>query len=107
MSADDLRLIVSAILGIALAVALIVQAAGCIHSSACCAAPLSSGCCAGLPAARHRQGGGKGRGDILGGTGLVVALGLSLGAMLQLSNGASSLARAGAAADRGPRRALG
>ncbi len=34
----------------------------------------------------------KGAGDNLGGTGLVVALGLSLGAMLGVSNGAASLA---------------
>jgi GntP family gluconate:H+ symporter len=35
----------------------------------------------------------KGAGDILGGTGLVVALGLALGSMLQLSDGATGLAR--------------
>jgi GntP family gluconate:H+ symporter len=35
----------------------------------------------------------KGAGDILGGTGLVVALGLALGTMLQLSDGAAGLAR--------------
>ncbi len=36
----------------------------------------------------------KGVGDIIGGTGLVVALGLSLGAMLHLSGAAAALARA-------------
>src|SRR5262249_37758899 len=35
----------------------------------------------------------KGAGDILGSTGLVVALGLALGTMLQLSDGAAGLAR--------------
>lgn len=93
MSADDIRLIVSAILGILLAVVVIVK--GRLHPfiGLLCGA-FTVGLLAGIPMVDAAKAVEKGVGDILGGTGLVVALGLSLGAMLQLSNGASSLAHA-------------
>src|SRR5690606_11062224 len=49
---------------------------------------------AGLTVANTAESVEEGAGSILGGTGLVVALGLSLGAMLQISNGAAALAHA-------------
>ncbi len=93
MSAEDARLIGSAILGIALSVGLIVK--GRLHPfiGLLCGA-FTVGLLAGLTTADTAKAVEKGVGDIMGGTGLVVALGLSLGAMLQLSNGASTLARA-------------
>ncbi|NIJ35191.1 GntP family permease [Sphingomonas oligoaromativorans] len=93
MTAEDARLIVSAIVGIALAVGLIVK--GRLHPfvGLLCGA-FTVGLLAGIPTVDAAKAVEKGVGDILGGTGLVVALGLSLGAMLQLSNGASSLAHA-------------
>ncbi|POA51338.1 gluconate permease, partial [Pseudomonas sp. GW460-R15] len=51
------------------------------------------GIIAGLPIADTAKAIQKGAGDILGGTGLVVALGLALGEMLQLSDAAARLAR--------------
>jgi GntP family gluconate:H+ symporter len=94
MVTEDLRLILSALLGIGVSVALIVK--GRLHPfiGLLCGAFLV-GALAGLTTTATAQAVQKGVGDILGGTGLVVALGLSLGAMLQLSNGASSLAQAG------------
>lgn len=93
MMIDDARLVLSAIFGIALSVALIVK--GRLHPfvGLLCGA-FTVGLLAGLNTADTATAVQKGVGDIMGGTGLVVALGLSLGAMLQLSNGASSLARA-------------
>jgi gluconate:H+ symporter, GntP family len=90
--AGDTRLALAAIAGIVLAVVLIVR--GRLHPfiALLCGAfvigPLS-----GLSLADTAKSVQKGAGDILGGTGLVVALGMSLGAMLQLSDGAAGLAR--------------
>lgn len=96
MTPEDIRLIASALIGIALAVLLIVK--GRLHPfvGLLCGA-FTVGICAGLPMSETIAAVQKGVGDIMGGTGLIVALGLSLGAMLQLSNAASSLARAGLA----------
>ncbi|MFY0577489.1 GntP family permease [Cystobacter fuscus] len=93
MSLADLRLLLAAVLGIAAAVGLIVK--GRLHPfiSLLCGA-FTVGLVAGLPMEDTAKAVQKGVSDILGSTGLVVALGLSLGAMLQLSNAASSLARA-------------
>ena len=94
LTSEDIRLVLSALAGIAVSVVLIVK--GRMHPfiGLLCGAFLV-GALAGLPTTATAQAVQKGVGDILGGTGLVVALGLSLGAMLQLSNGASSLAQAG------------
>lgn len=93
MSPEDVRLIVSAIVGIALSIALIVR--GRLHPfiGLLCGA-FTVGVLAGMPLDDTVKAIEKGAGTILGGTGLVVALGLGLGAMLQLSNGAAGLARA-------------
>ncbi|WP_336966511.1 gluconate:H+ symporter [Sphingobium aquiterrae] len=93
MHGDDLQLIVAAVSGIGLSVLLIVK--GRLHPfiALLCGA-FATGLIAGLSTEDTAKAVQKGVGDILGGTGLVVALGLSLGAMLQLSGGASSLARA-------------
>jgi gluconate:H+ symporter, GntP family len=90
---EDFRLVLSAILGIAVAIALIVR--GRIHPflALLCGAFLI-GILVGMPMKDTAKAVEKGAGDVLGGTGLVVALGLSLGAMLQLSDGAVALARA-------------
>src|SRR4051812_43274189 len=92
MASADLRLVLAAIAGIALAIVLIVR--GRLHPfiALLCGAFLL-GPLAGLSAADTAKAVQKGAGDILGGTGLVVALGLALGTMLQLSDGASGLAR--------------
>jgi len=94
MVTEDLRLIFAALAGISMSVGLIVK--GRLHPfiGLLCGAFLV-GALAGLTTTATAQAVQKGVGDILGGTGLVVALGLSLGAMLHLSNGASSLAHAG------------
>ena len=101
MTPEDIRLILAAIAGIALSVALIVR--GRLHPfiGLLCGAFLV-GLLAGLPMKDTAAAVQKGAGDILGGTGLIVALGLSLGAMLQISNGAATLAR-GALSFTGPR----
>lgn len=93
MSGVDLQLVIAALFGIGFAVFLIVK--GRLHPfiGLLCGAFIV-GIAAGLPIDDTAKAIQKGVGDILGGTGLIVALGLSLGAMLQLSNGASSLARA-------------
>jgi len=90
----DLRLVLAAIAGIALAIALIVR--GRLHPfvALLCGA-FAIGPLGGLSMADTAKAVQKGAGDILGGTGLVVALGLALGSMLQLSDGAASLARHG------------
>ena len=88
---DDLRLAIAAIAGIALAIVLIVR--GRLHPfiGLLCGA-FAVGLFAGLPLIDTAKAVQKGVGDIIGGTGLVVALGLSLGAMLHLSGAASALA---------------
>jgi GntP family gluconate:H+ symporter len=88
----DLRLVLAAIAGIVLAIALIVR--GRLHPfvALLCGA-FAIGPLGGLSMADTAKAVQKGAGDILGGTGLVVALGLALGSMLQLSDGATGLAR--------------
>ena len=88
----DLRLVLAAVAGIALAIALIVR--GRLHPfvALLCGA-FAIGPLGGLSMADTAKAVQKGAGDILGGTGLVVALGLALGSMLQLSDGATGLAR--------------
>lgn len=92
MSPHDVLLVGAAVAGIALAVLLIVK--GRLHPflGLLCGA-FAVGLLAGLSTADTAKAVTKGAGDILGGTGLVVALGLSLGAMLGVSNGAAALAR--------------
>jgi len=92
MLAGDLRLVLAAIAGIALAIALIVR--GRLHPFvALLCGSFVIGPLGGLSMADTGKAVTKGAGDILGGTGLVVALGLALGSMLQLSDGATGLAR--------------
>jgi gluconate:H+ symporter, GntP family len=92
MVATELRLVLAAIAGIVLAIVLIVR--GRLHPfvALLCGA-FAIGPLAGLSMIDTAKAVQKGAGDILGGTGLVVALGMALGAMLQLSNGAGSLAK--------------
>nr|WP_244185289.1 gluconate:H+ symporter [Sphingomonas aurantiaca] len=92
MIGGDLRLIVAALSGILLAVLMIVR--GRLHPfiGLLCGA-FTVGLLAGLPLPEVAKAVQKGVGDIVGGTGLVVALGLSLGAMLHLSGAAASLAK--------------
>jgi len=103
MTAGDVQLILAALAGIGLSIVLIVK--GRLHPfvGLLCGAFLV-GLLAGLPMKDTAGAVQKGAGDILGGTGLVVALGLSLGAMLHISNGAASLARS-ALSLTGPRAA--
>jgi gluconate:H+ symporter, GntP family len=89
---EDLRLIASALLGIGLTVGLIVKGRFHPFLALLCGA-FVVGILAGMPMADTAKAVQKGAGDVLGGTGLVVALGLSLGSMLQLSDGAGALAR--------------
>jgi len=93
----------AAIAGITLAIVMIVR--GRLHPfiALLCGA-FAVGLLAGLPLADTAKAVQKGVGDIVGGTGLVVALGLSLGAMLHLSGAAASLA-AGALRLTGPKAA--
>jgi GntP family gluconate:H+ symporter len=93
MTPEDYRLVFSAIAGIALSIALIIR--GRLHPfvGLLCGA-FTVGLLSGLPMSDTAKAVEKGVGTILGGTGLVVALGLGLGAMLQLSDGAGGLARA-------------
>lgn len=93
MTAADLQLIGAALAGIALSIMLIVRARLHPFIGLLCGA-FAVGLLAGLPVADTARAVQKGAGDILGGTGLVVALGLALGAMLQLSDGAAGIARA-------------
>ncbi len=92
MTGEDIRLIASALAGILLAVLMIVK--GRLHPfiGLLCGA-FTVGLLAGLPLADIAKAVQKGVGDIVGGTGLVVALGLSLGAMLHLSGAAAALAQ--------------
>jgi GntP family gluconate:H+ symporter len=92
VTGEDIRLIASALAGILLAVLMIVK--GRLHPfiGLLCGA-FTVGLLAGLPLADIAKAVQKGVGDIVGGTGLVVALGLSLGAMLHLSGAAAALAQ--------------
>ncbi|RYE03103.1 MAG: gluconate permease [Sphingomonadales bacterium] len=91
MTGADIRLVLAAIAGIVLAIVLIVR--GRLHPFiALLVGAFAVGMFAGLPLADTAKAVQKGVGDIIGGTGLVVALGLSLGAMLHLSGAAASLA---------------
>jgi GntP family gluconate:H+ symporter len=92
VTGGDIRLVVAALTGILLAVLMIVR--GRLHPfiGLLCGA-FTVGLLAGLPLADTAKAVQKGVGDIIGGTGLVVALGLSLGAMLHLSGGAATLAK--------------
>jgi len=91
VNGGDIRLVVAAIAGIVLAIVLIVR--GRLHPFlALLVGAFAVGMFAGLPLADTAKAVQKGVGDIVGGTGLVVALGLSLGAMLHLSGAAASLA---------------
>ncbi|MBW6523568.1 GntP family permease [Sphingomonas sp. RHCKR47] len=92
MTTADLHLLGAALAGIALSVVLIVKARFHPFLGLLCGA-FVVGSLAGLPVADTAKAVQKGAGDILGGTGLVVALGLALGAMLQLSDGAGGIAR--------------
>jgi GntP family gluconate:H+ symporter len=92
MTGADIQLILAAIAGIALSIGLIVKARLHPFVGLLCGA-FVVGLLAGLPLADTAKAVQKGAGDILGGTGLVVALGLALGAMLQLSDGAAGIAR--------------
>ncbi len=93
MTPADIQLIAAALAGIALSILLIVKARLHPFVGLLCGA-FAVGLLAGLPMAEIAKAVQKGAGDILGGTGLVVALGLALGAMLQLSDGAAGIARA-------------
>lgn len=93
MSWEEIRLVAAALAGIALSILLIVK--GRLHPfvGLLCGA-FAVGPLAGLTVPDTADAVEEGAGAILGGTGLVVALGLSLGAMLQISNGAGALAHA-------------
>lgn len=92
MADGDARLILAAAAGIALAIVLIVR--GRLHPfvALLCGA-FVIGPLGGLSLPDTANAVQKGMGDILGGIGLVVALGMALGTMLQLSDGAAGLAR--------------
>jgi GntP family gluconate:H+ symporter len=85
-------LALAAVFGIAVSIILIVR--GRLHPfvALLCGAFIIGPLC-GLSLADTAQAVQKGTGDVLGSTGLIVALGLALGTMLQLSNGAGQLAR--------------
>ena len=93
MIGADARLIAAAVTGIILSVVLVVRGRFHPFVGLLCGA-FAVGLLAGMPIADTAKAVQKGAGDILGGTGLIVALGLALGAMLQLSDGAGGLARA-------------
>lgn len=92
ITAADGRLVLAAVAGIALAIVLIVR--GRLHPfvALLCGA-FVIGPLGGLSAMDTAKAVQKGAGDILGNIGLVVALGMALGTMLQLSEGATGLAR--------------
>lgn len=91
MTGADIRLVLAAVAGIVLAIVLIVR--GRLHPFiGLLVGAFAVGLFAGLPLGDTAKAVQKGVGDIVGGTGLVVALGLSLGAMLHLSGAAASLA---------------
>ncbi len=92
MIATDGRIALAAVLGIALSIILIVR--GRLHPfvALLCGA-FVIGPLGGLSLPDTAKAVQKGAGDVLGSIGLIVALGLALGTMLQLSNGAAGLAR--------------
>src|SRR5579872_1889131 len=92
MAAGDTRLVLAAIAGIALAILLIVRARLHPFVALLCGA-FVIGPLGGLSWSATAAAVEKGAGDILGGIGLVVALGMALGTMLQLSDGAAGIAR--------------
>lgn len=103
MNGEDIRLVIAAVAGIVLAILLIVRWR--LHPFiGLLVGAFAVGLFAGLPLGDTAKAVQKGVGDIVGGTGLVVALGLSLGAMLHLSGAAASLAT-GALRLTGPRAA--
>ncbi|NKJ00293.1 gluconate:H+ symporter [Novosphingobium sp. SG707] len=93
MLAADIRLLGISIGGIALAILLIARL-GLHPFLGLLTGALVTGLAAQLPPDKLAQTIEKGFGDILRGTGMVVALGLGLGAMLQISGGARALAKA-------------
>src|SRR3569833_1657298 len=92
MAGGDARLVLAAIAGIALAIFLIVR--GRLHPfvALLCGA-FVIGPRGGRSMANTAIAVEKGAGDILGSIGLAVALGMALGTMLQVSDGASGLAK--------------
>jgi gluconate:H+ symporter, GntP family len=92
MAGGDVRLVLAAAGGIALAIFLIVR--GRLHPfvALLCGA-FAIGPFGGLSMGDTAKAVEKGAGDILGSIGLVVALGMALGTMLQVSDGAAGLAR--------------
>jgi GntP family gluconate:H+ symporter len=92
MAVGDARLVLAALTGIALAIFLIVR--GRLHPfvALLCGA-FVIGPLGGLSMVETAKAVQKGAGDILGSIGLVVALGMALGTMLQVSDGAAGLAR--------------
>lgn len=92
MAAADLWLLGISVGGIALAILLIARL-GLHPFVGLLAGAFAIGLAAQLPPDKLAQTIEKGFGDILRGTGMVVALGLGLGAMLQISGGARALAR--------------
>ena len=93
MTGADFRLVAAALTGIILAIVMIVR--GRLHPFiGLLVGAFTVGLLAGLPLGDTAKAVQKGVGDIVGGTGLVVALGLSLGAMLHLSGAAATLANA-------------
>jgi len=93
MMAADLSLLGISIGGIALAIVLIARL-GLHPFIGLLSGAFVTGLAAQLPPEKLAQTIEKGFGDILRGTGMVVALGLGLGAMLQISGGARALAKA-------------
>jgi len=93
MTSGDLHLILASCAGIALSIWLIARIGFHPFFGLLCGA-LAIGVLAGLGPAPTVAAIEKGFGDILGGTGLVVALGLGLGTILQISGGAQALAGA-------------
>lgn len=93
MLAADIWLLGISIGGIALAILLIARL-GLHPFLGLLTGALVTGLAAQLPPDKLAQTIEKGFGDILRGTGMVVALGLGLGAMLQISGGARALAKA-------------
>ena len=91
MAGGSIYLICVCIAGIALAIWLIARIGFHPFFGLLCGA-LAIGLAAGLAPSATVAAIEKGFGDILGGTGLVVALGLGLGTILQLSGGAQALA---------------
>lgn len=92
MAAADLWLLGISISGIALAILLIARL-GLHPFIGLLSGAFAIGLAAQLPPEKLAQTIEKGFGDILRGTGMVVALGLGLGAMLQISGGARALAK--------------